>query len=115
MVRGSCLVLFFFFQAEDGIRDGSRDWSSDVCSSDLVRKGWAYYREYLNNPAFLRFTGDLAGKTVLDAGCGEGHNTRLLARSGARMTGVDISRKMVAFARAEEQREPLGIRYEVAS
>src|SRR5438552_13883739 len=27
--------LFFFFQAEDGIRDGSGDWSSDVCSSDL--------------------------------------------------------------------------------
>src|SRR4030043_1934738 len=39
MVRGSCLVLFFFFQAEDGIRDGSRDWSSDVCSSDLTRSG----------------------------------------------------------------------------
>src|SRR5690606_28280450 len=30
------LVLFFLFQAEDGIRDFSRDWSSDVCSSDLV-------------------------------------------------------------------------------
>src|SRR5256884_6089821 len=29
-------VFFFFFQAEDGIRDCSRDWSSDVCSSDLV-------------------------------------------------------------------------------
>src|SRR5690606_2131195 len=28
-------VFFFFFQAEDGIRDFSRDWSSDVCSSDL--------------------------------------------------------------------------------
>src|SRR5215469_11300939 len=26
---------FFFFQAEDGIRDPLRDWSSDVCSSDL--------------------------------------------------------------------------------
>src|SRR2546430_8086968 len=26
-------VVFFFFQAEDGIRDY---WSSDVCSSDLV-------------------------------------------------------------------------------
>ena len=24
-----------FFQAEDGIRDSHRDWSSDVCSSDL--------------------------------------------------------------------------------
>src|SRR5438445_7884847 len=30
-----CLVFFFFFQAEDGIRDNWRDWSSDVCSSDL--------------------------------------------------------------------------------
>src|SRR5258708_22703974 len=28
--------LFFFFQAEDGIRDSSV-WSSDVCSSDLER------------------------------------------------------------------------------
>src|SRR3989304_3643102 len=27
-------LLFCFFQAEDGIRD-VRDWSSDVCSSDL--------------------------------------------------------------------------------
>src|SRR3712207_6784525 len=27
--------FFFFFQAEDGIRDIGRDWSSDVCSSDL--------------------------------------------------------------------------------
>src|SRR3712207_7909918 len=27
--------LIFFFQPEDGIRDIWRDWSSDVCSSDL--------------------------------------------------------------------------------
>ena len=27
--------LDFFFQAEDGIRDRTGDWSSDVCSSDL--------------------------------------------------------------------------------
>src|SRR2546422_2912947 len=32
-----CPLVFFFFQAEDGIRDGSRDWSSDVCSSDLIQ------------------------------------------------------------------------------
>src|SRR5437868_9449788 len=28
--------FFFFLQAEDGIRDPKRDWSSDVCSSDLA-------------------------------------------------------------------------------
>src|SRR5437762_6877710 len=27
--------ICFFFQAEDGIRDGHVTWSSDVCSSDL--------------------------------------------------------------------------------
>src|SRR3712207_8464920 len=32
----SLISLFFFFQAEDGIRDYWRDWSSDVCSSDLI-------------------------------------------------------------------------------
>src|SRR6266478_6178389 len=30
-----CLFFFFFFQAEDGIRDLTVTWSSDVCSSDL--------------------------------------------------------------------------------
>ena len=29
------LMMSFFFQAEDGIRDYKVDWSSDVCSSDL--------------------------------------------------------------------------------
>ena len=31
-----CKGWGFFFKAEDGIRDGTGDWSSDVCSSDLT-------------------------------------------------------------------------------
>lgn len=80
-----------------------------------MRKGRDVCRDYYNNPAFLRFVGDLKGKTVLDAGCGEGYNTRLLAKLGARVTGVDISSKMIEFALEEEQNRTLGIRYEVAS
>jgi SAM-dependent methyltransferase len=83
--------------------------------AEQVRKGWDYYREHFNNPAFFEFVGAVTGKAALDAGCGEGYNTRLLARSGARVTGVDISKKMVELARREEEKEPLGIRYEVAS
>src|SRR2546427_11624180 len=30
--------FLFFFQAEDGIRDLTVTWSSDVCSSDLERR-----------------------------------------------------------------------------
>src|SRR5205807_3073501 len=33
--EGTLSLFFFFFQAEDGIRDLQGDWSSDVCSSDL--------------------------------------------------------------------------------
>ena len=83
--------------------------------ADQVRKNFDIFRVYWNNPAFLEFAGDLSGKTVLDAGCGEGLNTRIFARRGARMMGVDLSAKMIEFARQEELREPLGIRYEQAS
>jgi SAM-dependent methyltransferase len=83
--------------------------------SEQVRRGWDAYREHLNNPAFFRFVGDLKGKLVLDAGCGEGYNTRHFARLGAQMVGVDLSSRMIDLARQEEEREPLGIRYEVAS
>jgi SAM-dependent methyltransferase len=90
------------------------DRNADVWA-DQVRNRWDIFREHWNNPAFLDFAGDLSGKTVLDAGCGEGHNTRMFARRGARMTGVDLSDKMIALATTDEQREPLGIRYERAS
>jgi len=90
------------------------DRNADVWA-DQVRKRWDIFREHWNNPAFLEFAGDLRGQTVLDAGCGEGHNTRIFARRGARMTGIDLSGKMIALAVADEKREPLGIRYERAS
>jgi SAM-dependent methyltransferase len=90
------------------------DQNADLWA-DHVRRGWDYYREHFNSPAFLQFIGDLSGKTVLDAGCGEGYSTRLLARRGARIVGVDVSQRMIELAQQEEQREPLGIRYQVAS
>lgn len=82
--------------------------------AEQVRKGLDVYREYFNNPAFFQFTGTLKGKKVLDAGCGEGYNTRIMARMGARATGVDISPTLVKLARREERRERLSIRYCVA-
>ncbi len=97
-------------------REVAAYWDQNADSwSPRVRGGIDVYREFYNNPAILEFIGDVAGQRVLDAGCGEGHNTRILARRGARMTGVDLSARMIEHARAEERREPLGIRYEVAS
>ena len=74
--------------------------------TELVRKGWDTYREYFNNPAFLKFLGDVKGKKVLDAGCGEGLNTRILARKGAQITGIDNSPRMIEYALEHESQEP---------
>ncbi|HYA36283.1 MAG TPA: class I SAM-dependent methyltransferase [Candidatus Binataceae bacterium] len=89
--------------------ENAERWAADV------RAGWDAYREYYNNPAFFEFVGDLSGRDVLDAGCGEGYNTRLFASRGAHMTGIDLSARMIELAREEEHRAPLGIRYEIAS
>jgi len=90
----------------------ARYWDENaVAWAAEVRLGRDLAREFLNNPAFLAFVGDLNDQDVLDAGCGEGYNTRILARRGARMTGVDLSERMIALAREEERRQPLGIRY----
>jgi SAM-dependent methyltransferase len=97
-------------------REVAQAWDGNADSwAEQVRRGGDAYREHYNNPAFLEFIGDLSGRRVLDAGCGEGYNTRILARRGAHLTGVDLSARMIELARNEEQREPLGISYEVGS
>ena len=47
----------------------------------------------------FRVLGSLSGKDVLDAGCGDGSNSVLLAKLGARVTGVDVSRASVELAK----------------
>jgi malonyl-CoA O-methyltransferase len=50
----------------------------------------------------LEYFGNLAGKRVLDVGCGKGRFARVLAERypQAHITGTDISEAMLAFARA---------------
>jgi ubiquinone/menaquinone biosynthesis C-methylase UbiE len=80
-----------------------------------VRAGQDRFREVYNNPMFMEFLPNLSGLQVLDVGCGEGHNTRLFARSGACMTAVDISPRLIQAAQEEENRQPLGIHYSLCS
>jgi 2-polyprenyl-3-methyl-5-hydroxy-6-metoxy-1,4-benzoquinol methylase len=81
----------------------------------LARAGADVYRDYLNTPAFFEMLPDIKGLEGIDIGCGEGHNTRLLAKQGARVTGIDIAELFIDKAREWEEAEPLQIRYQVAS
>jgi len=91
-----------------------KEWN-DAAESwvDFVRKGKDYYRDELNNPATFKLMGDVNGQIVLDLACGEGYNTRILARKGAKVTGIDFSEKLIELARREEAKEKLGICYHV--
>jgi 2-polyprenyl-3-methyl-5-hydroxy-6-metoxy-1,4-benzoquinol methylase len=60
----------------------------------------------------LEQTGDLAGQHLCDLACGQGLMARYLARRGARVTGIDLSAKLLEAARRYEEAEPLGITYE---
>ncbi len=102
--------------SEFSLEDVARYWDDNAAAwAREVRQGHDLAREFLNNPAFLALIGDLRGRQVLDAGGGDGYNTRILARAGAHMTGVDLSARMIGLAQEEERRAPLGIRYARAS
>ena len=77
--------------------------------TSFVKEGKDYYRDWLNNPATFELIGDVKDKQVLDLACGEGYNTRILARKGAKVIGVDFSERMIGRAREEEVERPLGI------
>jgi 2-polyprenyl-3-methyl-5-hydroxy-6-metoxy-1,4-benzoquinol methylase len=66
---------------------------------------------HLLNPAILALLGSVEGLRILDAGCGEGYLSRLLARRGAEMTGVEPATSWYRRALAREQQERLGITY----
>jgi SAM-dependent methyltransferase len=93
-----------------------RFWNANANAwTKLARAGYDVYRDYLNTPAFFGMLPHVAGLAGLDIGCGEGHNTRLLAKRGAHVTAIDIAEDFIAYARQAEAHEPLGIDYRVAS
>jgi len=62
-------------------------------------------------PHLLELVGEVEGERVCDLACGQGWFARELARRGARVTGIDVSGRLLEIARRHEQEEPLGIDY----
>ncbi|MFD5061890.1 class I SAM-dependent methyltransferase [Streptomyces sp. NPDC058394] len=54
---------------------------------------------YYERPAMLALAGEVAGRRILDAGCGSGPLSAALRDRGAIVTGVDASAGMLALAR----------------
>lgn len=73
-----------------------------------------FYRTEVIGPGLLAACGSVSGLTALDLGCGQGYFSRLLAKAGARVIGVDISERLIEHAVHREREDPQGIEYVAA-
>jgi 2-polyprenyl-3-methyl-5-hydroxy-6-metoxy-1,4-benzoquinol methylase len=78
---------------------------------DAMEPDGDFARRHLLNPVLLRMLRDVRGKRVLDAGCGHGYLSRMLAGRGAQLTGVEPAQPLFDYAVEREAEAPLGIRY----
>lgn len=96
--------------------EAGRYWNGNARAwTQLSRAGHDIYRDHVNTPGFFQMLPDIRGLRGIDIGCGEGHNTRLLAEHGAILSAIDISEDFIAFAQQTESEQPRGISYQVAS
>ena len=73
---------------------------------------------HLLNPLRARFIAEravLAGRRVLDVGCGGGLLAEALAQAGAHVTAIDLAPGMIEVARLHAAESALAIDYRVAS
>jgi 2-polyprenyl-3-methyl-5-hydroxy-6-metoxy-1,4-benzoquinol methylase len=66
-------------------------------------RGEKGYNDLLEQPAINKLLlPDIKGKTILDIGCGYGHNSLIFAQNGAKkVIGIDLSQKMLKVAKKE--------------
>lgn len=70
------------------------------------------------NPArldFIKKYSALDGKKICDVGCGGGILTESLAKTGATLTGIDLSEKAIEIAKAHAKDSDLSINYQTIS
>ena len=60
-------------------------------------------REIILNPVIFESLGNIAGKSILDAGCGEGYLSRLLANKCKQVIAVDYSEEMLSIAKSKTE------------
>ena len=102
---------------------------NDLQQANLeTRKAWNANAEYWDSkmqegnafvnrliwPPTQQFLGDIQGKRILDAACGNGLYARKLAALGADVVGFDFSEELIRLARARSSGQADRIAYHVA-
>jgi ubiquinone/menaquinone biosynthesis C-methylase UbiE len=84
----------------------------DPIADEYKRAKQQPWRAHIEAFTLMQLIGDPTGKAVIDIACGEGFYTRMTRQRGAaKVTGVDLSEKMIGLARVSEAQQRLGIDY----
>jgi ubiquinone/menaquinone biosynthesis C-methylase UbiE len=78
---------------------------------EAVRSGPLALFHDLVISTLLDLVGEVKGRRVCDLACGQGIVSRRLAELGAVVVGIDVSERMLDFARRYERDDPQGITY----
>ena len=83
------------------------DFTGERFTPECVREIWyEHWHRYVFARAFAR------GKRVLDAACGEGYGSALLASAATSVLGIDIAEDAIAHARARYADRGTNLRFE---
>jgi ubiquinone/menaquinone biosynthesis C-methylase UbiE len=98
---------------EDRIRE---QWDINAeAFTDLIAGIGTPHHQKILNPCVEELLGDVNGKKLLDAGCGEGYLARYYAKKGAFVTAVDLSERLIETSRKLTEKENVVIEYKVAN
>lgn len=98
--------------------------SASICDlPDLGPEIYAQWRaseigavtEHLECCLILELAGDVAGRNILDLGCGDGAFALELARRGATVTGTDASAAMIDAAKNRAKQHDADVAFKVAA
>jgi 2-polyprenyl-3-methyl-5-hydroxy-6-metoxy-1,4-benzoquinol methylase len=88
-------------------------WSKNAeeCGTEFYcnyKEAGDFWHQELLNSYILDCLGDVNKLKILDAGCGEGYFSRILAKKGAQVIGLEPS-ALIDYAKSYEKQESLGI------
>ena len=86
--------------------------NAEAFSGLIDGEGTPHHKKILN-PCVEKLLGDVKGKQLLDAGCGEGYLARYYAKKGAEVTAIDLSQRLIETSEQLAEREGVTIDYRV--
>ncbi len=85
-----------------------RQWqaNAEAYAQLINREGTPHHREILN-PCIERLMGNVQGRRILDAGCGDGYLSKYYAQKGADVVGVDFSPTLIEISKKHAQKNKI--------